>query len=73
MTFHSETKKKCAIVQCLLHQPELLILDEPTSGLDPLMQNRFFDLLEAENKRGTTIFFSSHILNEFKGCVIELQ
>jgi ABC-2 type transport system ATP-binding protein len=59
-------KKKCAIVQCLLHKPELLILDEPTSGLDPLMQNRFFDLLEELNKNGTTIFFSSHILSEIQ-------
>ena len=57
-------KKKCAILQSIIHQPELLILDEPTSGLDPLMQNRFFDLLEKENKKGTTIFFSSHILTE---------
>ena len=57
-------KKKCAIIQSVLHQPKLLILDEPTSGLDPLMQNRFFDLLEEENKKGTTIFFSSHILSE---------
>ena len=59
-------KKKCAIIQCFLHNPELLILDEPTSGLDPLMQNRFFDLLETENKKGTTIFFSSHILSEIQ-------
>lgn len=59
-------KKKCAIIQSVLHEPELLILDEPTSGLDPLMQNRFFELLEAENKKGTTIFFSSHILSEIQ-------
>jgi ABC-2 type transport system ATP-binding protein len=57
-------KKKCAILQSLLHDPELLILDEPTSGLDPLMQNRFFELLEERNKQGVTIFFSSHILSE---------
>lgn len=59
-------KKKCAIVQCLLHQPELLILDEPTSGLDPLMQNRFFEVLEDLSNKGTTIFFSSHILSEIQ-------
>jgi ABC-2 type transport system ATP-binding protein len=59
-------KKKCAILQSVIHQPELLILDEPTSGLDPLMQNRFFELLEEENKKGTTIFFSSHILSEIQ-------
>ena len=57
-------KKKVGIVQGLLHQPKLIILDEPTSGLDPLMQQKFFSLLEAENKRGATILFSSHVLSE---------
>ncbi len=57
-------KKKVGIVQCLLHDPELLILDEPTGGLDPLMQNKFFDFLKEENNRGKTIFFSSHVLSE---------
>lgn len=57
-------KKKVGIVQGLLHEPKLIILDEPTSGLDPLMQQKFFDLLKEENKKGSTILFSSHILSE---------
>jgi ABC-2 type transport system ATP-binding protein len=57
-------KKKVGIVQGLLHQPKLIILDEPTSGLDPLMQQKFFNLIREENKRGATVFFSSHILGE---------
>lgn len=57
-------KKKVGIVQGLLHEPKLIILDEPTVGLDPLMQQKFFDLLKEENKKGATIFFSSHILSE---------
>jgi ABC-2 type transport system ATP-binding protein len=57
-------RKKVSIVQSMLHNPKLLILDEPTTGLDPLMQSVFFDLLRSENKRGMTIFFSSHILSE---------
>jgi ABC-2 type transport system ATP-binding protein len=57
-------KKKVGIVQGLLHEPKLIILDEPTSGLDPLMQQKFFDLLEEENKKGATILLSSHILGE---------
>ena len=57
-------KKKVGIVQGLLHAPKLIILDEPTSGLDPLMQQKFFDLLEEENKKGATILLSSHILSE---------
>jgi ABC-2 type transport system ATP-binding protein len=57
-------KKKVGIVQGLLHSPKLLFLDEPTAGLDPLMQRKFFDLIRDENKRGVTVFFSSHILGE---------
>lgn len=57
-------KKKVGIVQGLLHEPKLIILDEPTSGLDPLMQQKFFELLREENKKGATILFSSHILGE---------
>lgn len=77
-------KKKVGIVQCLLHQPKLIILDEPTSGLDPLMQQKFFKLLLEENKKGATVFLSSHILNEVQrlcsrvaiikeGKIIELE
>lgn len=57
-------KKKVGIVQALLHEPKLIILDEPTSGLDPLMQQKFFELLEEENRKGATILYSSHILSE---------
>jgi ABC-2 type transport system ATP-binding protein len=57
-------RKKVSIVQSLLHNPKLLILDEPTTGLDPLMQSIFFELLRSENRKGLTIFFSSHILSE---------
>ena len=57
-------KKKCGIIQSIIHKPKLLIMDEPTSGLDPLMQNVFYNLLQDENKKGTSIFFSSHILSE---------
>ena len=57
-------RKKVGIVQGLLHDPKLIILDEPTSGLDPLMQQKFFQLLQEENRKGKTIFFSSHILSE---------
>jgi ABC-2 type transport system ATP-binding protein len=57
-------RKKVGIVQGLLHQPKLLFLDEPTAGLDPLMQRQFFELIREENRRGVTVFFSSHILGE---------
>ena len=58
--------KKVGIVLALMHEPKLLILDEPTSGLDPIMQDIFFNILKEEKKKGTTIFFSSHVLSEIK-------
>ena len=57
-------RKKVGIVQALLHEPKLIILDEPSAGLDPLMQQRFFELLHEENKKGATVLFSSHVLSE---------
>lgn len=59
-------RKKVGIVCALQHRPELIILDEPTGGLDPLMQKAFFDILEARNKAGATVFLSSHILSEIQ-------
>lgn len=56
--------KKVGIVLAFMHHPKLLILDEPTSGLDPVMQQRFYELIHEEKKRGTTIFYSTHILSE---------
>lgn len=59
-------RKKVGIVCALQHQPELLILDEPTSGLDPLMQERFFKLVQKACAAGSTCFLSSHVLSEIK-------
>lgn len=59
-------RKKVAIVCALQHEPQLLILDEPTSGLDPLMQKAFFEILRERNKKGATVFLSSHILSEIQ-------
>ena len=56
--------KKLGIVLAMMHSPKILILDEPTSGLDPIMQQVFYDLLKEEKEKGTTIFYSTHILSE---------
>ena len=56
--------KKLGIVLAFMHEPKLLILDEPTSGLDPIMQQEFYKQLVEEKKKGTTIFYSTHILSE---------
>ena len=56
-------RKKAGIVSALITGPKLVIMDEPTSGLDPLIQQAFYEILEEENRRGTTIFLSSHVLS----------
>ena len=55
-----------AIVMAFMHDPDLLIMDEPTSGLDPLKQEAFLEFVRAEQDRGKTFFFSSHILSEVR-------
>ena len=57
-------QKKLGIVLAFMNSPKLLILDEPTSGLDPIMQQVFYDLLKEEKEKGTTVFYSTHILSE---------
>lgn len=57
-------RQKLAIIQALMHKPELLILDEPTSGLDPLMQQALYDELRDATADGRTVLFSSHTLSE---------
>ena len=63
-TLSKGNKQKVGVIQALMHSPKLLILDEPTSGLDPLMQQEVLSLLKETNEKGTTIFFSSHIMSE---------
>ncbi len=58
-------KSQLAFVLAFCHQPELLILDEPTEGMDPLTRRDFLTtLLSAEAIEETTVFISSHLLNE---------
>jgi ABC-2 type transport system ATP-binding protein len=57
-------KKRLALAQCLLHDPEVIIMDEPANGLDPQGMRYFRDLIRALNREGKTIFLSSHLLSE---------
>lgn len=60
----SGNKQKLGLVLALGFEPELLIMDEPTVGLDPLLQSMIYEVLEDFQKKGTTIFMSSHNLTE---------
>jgi ABC-2 type transport system ATP-binding protein len=63
-SFSKGMLQRIGLCQALLHKPELLILDEPMSGLDPLGRALVRDMILEENKRGATIFFSSHVLSD---------
>jgi ABC-2 type transport system ATP-binding protein len=56
--------QRTGLAAALVADPELLILDEPMSGLDPIGRKEVGDLIVDERKRGRTIFFSTHILND---------
>lgn len=55
-------QQRIALAQALLGKPELLILDEPMSGLDPVGRRDVRDIILAQARSGTTVFFSSHII-----------
>jgi ABC-type multidrug transport system ATPase subunit len=57
-------KKKLGLLLALLHQPPLLILDEPTNGLDVESTRLFFDLMREQAAAGTTIVFSTHLMDQ---------
>lgn len=57
-------RQKIALIQALMHQPEVLILDEPSSGFDPLVQETFYELVKEAKQRESVVFISSHILGE---------
>lgn len=56
-------KKKLGLLLAMLHEPKLLILDEPTNGLDVESTHLFYDLIHERAARGTTVFFSTHLMD----------
>jgi ABC-2 type transport system ATP-binding protein len=63
-TLSGGMKKKAAIVCSLIHEPKLLFLDEPTVGLDAQARRRLWDLMRRLNSDGTTIFLTTHYIEE---------
>ena len=75
-TFSGGMSRKLEIVRSLMHRPAVLFLDEPTSGLDPISRRGLWDYLrEVRNEDGTTVFLTTHYLDEAEGadrvCVID--
>ncbi|HHI02088.1 MAG TPA: ATP-binding cassette domain-containing protein [candidate division Zixibacteria bacterium] len=57
-------QQKLQFITTLIHQPELIILDELFSGLDPLNIELIKNILLEEKRRGTTILFSTHVMEQ---------
>jgi ABC-2 type transport system ATP-binding protein len=57
-------RQKIGLIQALAHRPAVVVMDEPTSGLDPLMQEEFDRLVDELRGAGSTVFLSSHNLDE---------
>ena len=57
-------KRRVNIGAALLHHPEVLIMDEPTVGIDPQSRNHILDTVKELNKKGMTIIYTSHYMEE---------
>ena len=57
-------KRRINLAIGLLHRPEILFLDEPTVGVDPQSRNSIFESVEALNKSGLTVIYTTHYMEE---------
>ncbi|MFQ5706124.1 MAG: ABC transporter ATP-binding protein [bacterium] len=63
-TFSGGMKRRLNLAIALVHDPPLLLLDEPTVGVDPQSRNAIFENIEALQKQGRTIVYTTHYMEE---------
>ena len=57
-------KRRINIASALLHEPKILFMDEPTVGVDPQSRNLIFEVVEKLHKKGMTIIYTTHYMEE---------